>query len=289
MRIHWIKDPLIHFLVVGALLFGAYFWWEGNNPEEKDNRIVIEQADLDHLISLWKLQWKQGPSPSDVEAILDRHIRQEVFYREALKMNLDHNDQIIRNRLAQKMEAVANDLSLLMNPPTDERLRDYFHRHEAFFTLPPAYAFQQVLFSSNEQQLEAHIEAMLARLRQGDSIPRERQNKLALPSVWPLTSEDEIQHAFGGRFVEELAQQSSGQWVGPIASGYGWHLVLIEDRQRARVPAFEDVRDYVAREYEYQAVLDAQNEVYEKLRGNYEVIVTAEIPSVEIRAELAKK
>lgn len=123
-----VKDPLIHFIVIGAVLFWAYFSFVENSSTatDDDSHIVIDQQELDHLTSLWKLQWKKEPQTKDLKAIIDHYLRQEVFYREAMKLNLDHNDAIIRKRLAQKMEAVANDLSTLMSPPTDEVLKDYF-------------------------------------------------------------------------------------------------------------------------------------------------------------------
>jgi peptidyl-prolyl cis-trans isomerase C len=281
-----LKDPLLHFLVFGALLFGAWFSLgkyedDGGNS---DQQIVIDQDQLDHLKALWKLQWKRDPAPADVAAIIDRYLRQEVFYREALKMNLDHNDEIIKKRLAQKMEAVANDLSKLIAPPTDERLRDYFHTRKDFFTLPPAYAFQQVLFLPEEK---AASEATLTALRQGAGIPPERRNKLALPVAWSLTAVTDLDNAFGGNFVEALEELPAGQWLGPIRSGYGWHLVYIDDKQPARLPPFEEVRDFVAREYEYQSVLKAQDQVYESLLARYEVIITADTSPAAMPTELA--
>jgi peptidyl-prolyl cis-trans isomerase C len=283
-----LREPLLHFLVFGGLLFSAYFALGKYAAQAtvSSNRIVIDQAQLDHLTELWKLQWKRDPRPSDVAAIIDRHLRQEVFYREALKMNLDRDDQIIRKRLAQKMEAVANDLSTLMKPPTEARLRDYFLSRSDFFTLPRSYAFNQVLFLDDEA--DAGV-AALAALRQGAPIPPGRQNKLSLPVTWSVTPVDELANAFGGDFVSALDALPQGEWSGPVRSGYGWHLVYIEERREPTLPAFEDVRDYVAREYEYQSVLEAQDQVYRNLLANYEVIITAEAPSAGVDTALAYK
>jgi peptidyl-prolyl cis-trans isomerase C len=287
MSVQYLRDPLVHFFLIGALLFSAYHWLEkpGENVKENRNQILINQADLDHLTSLWKLQWKREPAPHDVEAIIDRYLRQEVFYREALKMNLDHNDEIIKRRLAQKMEAVANDLSTLMKPPTEERLRDYYHSREDFFTLPRAYALKQVLFLSDEPA--EHIESTLESLRQGEPIASDRKNKLSLPEEFSLTSVNDLHNAFGGDFVDSLDKLPVGEWAGPVQSGYGRHLVFIEDKQEPQLPAFEDVRDYVAREYEYQSVLDSQDQVYENLLAKYEVVITADIPPATIKNGLA--
>jgi peptidyl-prolyl cis-trans isomerase C len=288
---HWFREPLLHFFLFGGIVFGAYAWLQEDAPAVQDdgNHIVIDQAELDHLTGLWKLQWKRDPAPDDVAAIIDRHLRQEVFYREALKMGLDHNDGIIRKRLAQKMEAVANDLSVLMKPPTEARLREYFHSREAFFTLPQAYAFRQVLFLPDEPQVEERMQATLSALRQGAPVPGERQNKLSLPVEWPMTAQNELHNDFGGDFAEALAALPVGHWAGPVRSGFGWHLVLVEERQAPRLPAFEEVRDYVTREYEYQSVLEAQDEVYQNLLAKYEVTITADVPQSAVKVGLSAK
>jgi len=282
------REPLVHFLLLGGLIFAAYFWLNpGATGEPEDDRIVIDQQQLDHLKGLWAAQWKRDPAPSDVAAIIDRYVRQEVFYREGLRMGLDRNDEIIKKRLAQKMEGVANDLATLMRPPTDEQLEAYFRSREDFFTLPAAYAFRQVLFLPDEKDGQSHIEATLASMRQGAPIPADRLNKLALPAEWPLTLVNDLDNAFGGDFTRSLERLPVGEWSGPIRSGYGWHLVFLESKQGPTLPDFASVRDYVAREYEYQSVLKAQDDVYRELLGNYRVDITAADVPPDVTARLA--
>jgi PPIC-type PPIASE domain len=286
MKLRLIKEPFVHFLVLGALIFGAYAWLDREPAApNSDNRIVIDQGELDHLKGLWKLQWKRDPAPSDVAAIIDRHLREEVFYREALKMNLDRNDGIIKKRLAQKMEAIADDLSTLMRPPTDDQLREYYESRTDFFKLPKAYAFKQVLFLPGEAR---GMDATLISMRSGAEVPRDRINKLSIPVEWSLTSVGDIDNAFGGEFSKALDDLPVGQWSGPVQSGYGSHLVLIEQKEESRVPDFDEVRDYVAREYEYQTVLGTQDQVYKELLGKYQVSITAKDVPDEIRNEFAK-
>lgn len=219
------REPLVHFIVLGGLLFLA---WSRVAPqktrEATDEVIVFDQARLDHLKTLWKAQWKRDPAPADVAAIIDRHLRQEVFYREALRMGLDRDDEIIRTRLAQKMEAVASDLSTLMEPPTEAELRAFHASHPDLFSLPPAFAFRQVLFLPSEAGDE-RVEVTLAALRSGDDVPPARLNKVSLPLEWPLTASPTLEHAFGGGFASELSALPVGTWSGPVRSGLGLHLV----------------------------------------------------------------
>lgn len=284
----FLKEPLVQFLVAGGLIFAVYGWLNPDTAKvEEGSQIVLDQAQLDHLKNLWKVQWKTDPAPSDIAAIIDRYLRQEVFYREALKLGLDQNDEIIRKRLAQKMEAVASDLSTLMQPPTDDRLRAFFHDRADLFQLPQAYAFRQVLFLPNEPK--GQVQTVLASLRQGGAVPADRHNKLALAEDWPLSSVQELDNAFGGGFAEALQGLPVGDWAGPVRSGYGWHLVRLEQNQPPGLPDFDQVREFVAQQYEYYSALDAQDRVYKELLGKYEVSITAKDIPAEALAGLPAK
>ena len=276
---HFAKEPFVHFLSLGAIIFAANLWFERKpqeNLQDGGDRIVIDQQDYDHLKQMWKIQWKREPTAEEIKAVIDRYVRQEVFYREALEMNLDHNDEIIKKRLAQKMEAVANDLGQLMQPPTDEQLEKFFHAHEELFQLPQSYAFRQVLFLPDERESGSEIDETLAALQAGGEIPAERRSKLSVPNEWALTPVNDLENAFGGGFSESLAELAVNVWSGPIRSGYGWHLVFIETEQAPKLPDFERVKDYVARQYEYQSELEAQDRIYQELLGQYQVAITAD-------------
>ncbi|MDN3651423.1 peptidyl-prolyl cis-trans isomerase [Thalassotalea ponticola] len=254
---------------------------------DSDSHIIIDQQELDHLTSLWKLQWKKEPQTKDLKAIIDNYLRQEVFYREALKIKLDHNDAIIRKRLAQKMEAVANDLSTLMSPPTEQALMDYFQSNQSLFMLPPAVQFEQVLFLSDEPNVETSISQVLKTLQQGEPIPETRSQKLAVSNNWELTPQNIIDNSFGKSFREALNTAPLNTWFGPVDSGYGKHLVKVVYRQDSTLPDFEQVKEYVAREYEYQSVLQAQDKIYKDLLENYTVMITADIPDLTLIEGLA--
>jgi hypothetical protein len=237
--------------------------------------IVVDQSRLDHLETLWSAQWKRDPAPEDVKAILERHLRKEVFYREALRMGLDHDDEIIRTRLAQKMEAVASDLSTLMQPPTDAQLRAFHAERPDLFTLPRAFAFRQVLYLPSEKG-DDELEAALSALRSGGEIPPARLNKLSIPLEWSLTPVQALENAFGGGFAESLSKLPVGTWSGPVRSGLGLHLVQVTESQPKHLAPFEQIRDLVARQYEYYSVLDAQERMFRELLQKYEVRISAE-------------
>lgn len=281
MFLRIVSQPFVHFLFLGGLIFVAYNVFEPSNSEtdrDAEERIQIDQQQVDHLVGLWKLQWKREPADKDLHAIVDRHIRQEVFYREAIRLGLDNNDEIIRKRLAQKMEAVAEDLAALIQPATEQELKEFFHANSERFQLPQAYEFRQVLFLADDASDESKMADVKEFLQSGGEIPGSRIRKLSLPNEWNLTSVDRIENAFGGGFSQALDSLPLQQWSGPIGSGYGQHLVFIKNRKQPRMPDFESVREYVVREYEYQSELKTQDRVYRELLQKYQVNITADVP-----------
>ena len=279
-----IREPLVHFIVLGGLLFWA---WSFVAPPEaevgNDNAIVVDQRQLDHLETLWKAQWQRDPAPDDVAAIIDRHLRQEVFYREALKMGLDRDDDIIRTRLAQKMEAVASDLSTLMKPPSEAQLREFYQQRADLFTLPQSLAFKQVLYLPAETD-EASLSQQLASLNAGADIQSDRINKLGVANEWPLTPALALDNAFGGNFAASLASLPVGQWAGSIRSGLGLHLVLITQNEPQQLAPFDEIHDFVAQQYQYYAVIDAQKQMFQELVNKYRVQISASgVPDTVVR------
>ncbi|MXO61256.1 hypothetical protein GRI89_17060 [Altererythrobacter salegens] len=279
-----VREPLVHFIALGALIFAAWYWI--NPPRPPVDEIVIDQPQLDHLKALWKAEWKRDPSPDDVKAIIDRHLRKEIFYLEAMRMNLDQNDEIIKRRLAQKMEAVAGDVSRLMKPVTDDELRIYMKRRPDLFAQPQSIGFRQVLFLTSERSAAL---ATLAALREGNPVPEAQEDRMGVPNDWGVTAGPDIANAFGDDFAAELAKVPVGKWEGPIASGYGLHLVYVDKREDAHQPSFESVRPYVQREYDYQAQRDAEQAAYDALRKRYTVRITAEGVPADVQLALASQ
>ncbi|MGR3603558.1 MAG: peptidyl-prolyl cis-trans isomerase [Heliomarina sp.] len=280
-----LREPLVHILVLGGLLFAA---WNTLAPKENAGPqaevITLDQARLDHLQTLWTAQWKRDPSPEDMAAIIDRHLRQEVFYREALRMGLDKEDDIIRTRLAQKMEAVSSDLGMLMQPPTEEQLRAFHAERPDLFTLPEAFAFRQVLYLPGEGSLEV----TLATLRDGGEVPPDRKGKLTIPLDWEMTATQVLENSFGGDFAATLPELPVGTWSGPVRSGLGQHLVKVTDYQPERLAPFDEIRDFVARQYEYYTVLDAQDQMFRALLDRYEIRLQAEGVPEAVRQAYAR-
>ncbi|MFD2892744.1 peptidyl-prolyl cis-trans isomerase [Flavobacterium chuncheonense] len=267
------KEPLVHFMCLGFLIFGFYYL--KNEDVASESKIVIDDDEYDFLVANWKNQWQREPNDTDIKAILDQYLRQEVFYNEALQLNLDHNDIIVKRRLAQKMEAVSNDLSEIIHPPTDAELEKFYNDNLQLFKLPPSYTFQQVLFLNSEPILDKEIATAKTLLTQENDIPNSRKLKLSLANFWEDTPLDEIDNTFGGDFATALEALPLDEWVGPIHSGFGTHLVYISKREASKIAPFHEAKPYIQKEFEYRTEIETQEKVYQDLLKKYRVQITS--------------
>ena len=122
----WLQEPLLHFLLIGAALF-ALFYQVAEPESVSDNRIVISEADIDRMITLFERKLQRLPTQQELNGLVEAQIREEILYREALAMGLDQDDTIVRRRMAQKVEFMFNDLADAAEP-TDEELQRFLER-----------------------------------------------------------------------------------------------------------------------------------------------------------------
>ena len=146
----WTREPLVHFLVLGALLFGLFALVNNEASSKSPNRIEITSADVDRLQERWTKQWNRPPTETELKSLIEAYLREEILYREALALGLDQNDTIIRRRLAQKMEFLFEDLADQVEP-TDEELKRYFDRNRDQYRLPARFSFAHVYFSVDQR------------------------------------------------------------------------------------------------------------------------------------------
>ncbi|EJC6851437.1 peptidyl-prolyl cis-trans isomerase [Vibrio parahaemolyticus] len=272
-----IKEPFIHFLFLGGLIFFSYSMLQQYHQNDDGTDIVLDQRELNHVVELWKLQWKRDPNEQELTAIVDRYLRQEVFYREALAMDLDKNDKIIKERLSQKMESIAVDLNTLMSPPTDDELKKYFNENSDSYIEPEKYTFKQILFTNDELSIP-QLTQLKNSLNKGKEVPLNRIHKYSIPYEWKSVPSNEIKINLGEDFLKQLKSSDTKEWLGPIDSTYGMHLVYLESKTPSKLGDFDDIKARVLRDYQYQKGILAQKKLYSDLRKKYQIKVTAKIP-----------
>jgi peptidyl-prolyl cis-trans isomerase C len=125
-----VREPLIHFLLIGAALFAVYHYYlqpaRGAAPSSRQIQLSLD--DLAQLAALFQPQWRRDPTPQEFGRMVEQKVQSEVLYREAMAMGLDKNDEIVKRRMAQKMQFLAEDVAAAREPTTDE-LKSWFEKN----------------------------------------------------------------------------------------------------------------------------------------------------------------
>jgi hypothetical protein len=272
-----LREPLLHFLLLGALLFGLDAWLRQPAGSDANTEIVVSAARVNMLAQNYKRTWQRRPTRAELEGLVAEYVREEVLYREALALGLDRDDTIIRRRLRQKMEFVSDEAAAL-DAPTDAELAEYLAANADAFRIEPRATFAQVFLDPRKR--DGSLEADVARLREalngvGDWVPPSEvgDSLLLLEPRYADISPSEVARLFGAEFAEALFAQPVGQWVGPIASGYGVHLVRLDALTPGRIPALAEVRPVVEREWSGARRKELSDAFYNSLRAKYQVTV----------------
>jgi hypothetical protein len=266
----FLREPLVHFLVLGAALF-ALDRWRGGAAEARE-RIVIGAGQLEHLAAGFARTWLRPPTPEELRGLVRDHVREELATREALTLGLDRDDTIVRRRLRQKLEFLTEDVASLAEP-SEAELETWLRAHPQAYELEPRFTFQQVFLSPERrgEALEADAQRLLAELRAQPEL--EAGDPTLLPEGLELAGTSEIERLFGDDFARALAALEPGGWGGPLRSAFGLHLVRIGARETGRLPELAEVREAVSRDWfaaKKRAALDA---FYDGLLERYEVVI----------------
>jgi hypothetical protein len=271
-----LREPLLHFLLLGGALFLVFGQVSRDVVEtESTDEIVVDAAQVERLAVRWERTWRRPPTAHELQGLIEEHLREEVYYREALALGLDRGDTIVRRRLAQKVEFLQDDLAAATDP-TDEELEAYWREHPDAFRRDALVSFRQIYLSPDRgETLEADARELLAQLRvaDGEADVEQLGDRSLLPQRLERVTEREVASRFGGSFAPALASHPLRAWSGPIESGFGQHLVWIEERTEGRVSPFEEVRDAVLREWRFAKRAAAREAFYQELRGRYEITV----------------
>jgi PPIC-type PPIASE domain len=271
------REPLVHFLLLGALLFALDAWLRpAPTAGSPGGEIVISEARVRSMAQNFARTWQRTPTREEIDGLVESFVREEVMVREALALGLDRDDPIIRRRLQQKVEFVSEQGAALARP-TDDELRAYLKAHPEAFVIEPRVTFEQItLDPTRRADAAADARRLLEQLnRAGGKADATAlgDRLLLLEPRYEAAPQAEVARLFGAEFAAALPRQPVGRWVGPIASGYGLHLVRIEGIEPGGTPALDEVRPQVEREWTNNRRQELSKALYDKLRAKYTVTV----------------
>lgn len=273
----FLREPLVQFLFIGAAIYGLYMTCGTRTESEPDNTITMTAGEIEWLTTAWQKRWNRPPTTEERDGLIKQHVRESVLYREALAMGLDKDDVIIRRRMAQKLEFLAQDLVALI-PPADEALRAYFGEHRQRYQSPARLTFTQVFIDPDKrgdatlddaEKIKAILIARADALEDADALG----DDFMLQDYYPEKTRTDIQKLFGSGFAESVVDLSAGQWHGPVLSGYGVHLVYVHGRSEPSPPVFAEVRERVAQDWEDDKRQELNEQYYESLLARYKIVV----------------
>ena len=277
------REPLFHFLVIGAVVYFLYDFLGNQAPVESVDTITVTAAEVDWLEQTWEKRWNRPPMPTERQGMIDAYVKETVMYRQALAMGLDRDDTIVRRRLAQKLEFLTRDLTEIASPSKEE-IRTYFQTHQDKYETPVYLSFTHVYFSPDKrgEQTVQDAQQTLAELAGKDASAeniKEIGDPFMLQQYYPERSEQEISRLFGNEFAQETSQLPVGQWTGPVQSGYGFHLVYIHDREESTMPEFAEIQDRVLQDWAGDKRREVDEKFYASLLTRYKVVIEEKEPS----------
>jgi peptidyl-prolyl cis-trans isomerase C len=278
-----LREPLLHFLLLGAALFFIYY--EVADPQGEDNNVItVRVSDIERLQAAWERRWGRPAQQQELDVLIDSFVREEVLNREARALGLESGDGIIRRRLAQKMEFLFSDLSDQV-AVTEQDLQSYLEENPDRFRIPGTTTFSHVYFSPDRRGDSAETDAqiLLTELHEGDSgvAVSSRGDPFMYEQRFVNYSQAEVARLFGTVFSSSLFGQEVSAWSGPIDSGFGVHLVFVENYSLPRVPSLEEVRKEVGYELKAERQKEADAAFYSNLRQRYQVEIEKLTPADE--------
>jgi peptidyl-prolyl cis-trans isomerase C len=274
----WLREPLLHFLLLGSVLFAAYGYFAPKpGGIETSQQIRLTTDDVLAMDAFFQSQWRRPPTPEEFGRMVENKVQEEVLYREAVAMGLDQEDSIVKRRMAQKMKFLAEDVAAAREPKRAD-LEAWYAQNAGQFALPGRINFRQIYFSPDRRAALAREDAVraLAQLsEQGvdSSLAASFSDPFMLQDYYADRTPEQLAREFGPLFAQAVFRSSPGSWQGPIESGFGWHLVFVDSLLPGRVPDFAEVESEVKTAWLGEQKAQAWRQAYDAMRAKYTVLL----------------
>lgn len=277
-----IKEPLLHFMLLGACLYATYAVFGTPEEDSQDRTIVIDDARIDAFISQWQNRWNRPPTEKEINGVITQFVNEEILYRQAQAVGLDKNDPITRRRMAQKLEFLTSDMAQMQKPAEGE-IEKYFQDHLDDYQGSDLITFSQVFFDPDKRDdktLDDAAKALKALQAAGVPDPQklEAGDRFMLQNHFKSVDEVGIRRQLGSGFAESVMKLGEEKWHGPVLSGYGVHLVYVYEIQKAPAPELEKMKAKVLEQWHEEKKEQFNADFLKTLKERYEIEI-AEVPA----------
>jgi peptidyl-prolyl cis-trans isomerase C len=284
-----LREPLFHFLLIGAVLFTPYYFLQpAGNKAGASKEIRLSLEEISQQVLLFQSQWNREPTTEELGQLMENRVQEEVLYREALALGLDQGDTIVKRRMAQKMQFLAEDVAAAREP-TQNELEDWYREHSTQFALPARYSFRHLYFSPDRRGVNARDDAATAKDKlqgqpEDSSVVETLADPFMFQDFYRERSPEFLGKEFGPNFAVAIEQLATGSWQGPVESGLGWHLVFVDGVIAGRVPDFAEVMAEVKTAWLVEQKALAWEKAYKEMRARYTVLLPAPPDEASIEA-----
>ena len=254
------------------MLFALY-GLVGKQGAEVPDKIVVSASRVTNLGDGFARTWRRAPSEQELQGLIEDYIRDEVFYREGRTAGLDRDDVVIRRRVRQKMEFLAENIP----EPSDEDLAAYLTSNPERFRIEDQITFRQVFLSfarrTNTMASDSKQVASVLASADGAVDVTALGDPFMLGEEFGSVSPSKVTSMFGESTAKQIFAMEKGAWQGPVSSSFGQHFVFISERVPGVLPPLDTVRTAVRREWANEKRLEAERKLYVSLRQRYEIVV----------------
>ncbi|HEX4848369.1 MAG TPA: peptidylprolyl isomerase, partial [Novosphingobium sp.] len=241
----------------------------GRAPDLGERRIVVDERVVGGLVSRFYDSFRRMPTREETDGLIRDWVQDQVYYREALVLGLDENDEVVVRRMRRKMESLAV-ADAETKTPSDAELEAMIAKDPARYADEPRTSFEHVYLGADTPQARAEAERQLQRLHKGEAVAGV---PLPIPARFAKASSSDISGQFGDEFTLALRNLPTGQWSGPVASGLGLHMVRVTERGAAQPPQLAKVRQRVENDWRAAATAKAREEAYARILKGYDVVI----------------
>ncbi len=284
----WLKEPLLHFMILAAGLFVLHKAVSHEDAQALDDkRIVVDRAALLTFIQYRTKVFEPEVAAARLDAlsgealqrVIDDYVREEAMHREARALGLDRDDYVIKRRLIQKIDFVAQGFAEVYGDPSEAELATFFEAHKNEYLIEPSITFTHVFFDAKahgRDKSEALARTELAKMnaaKTGFNQASRHGERFLYGMNYVERTEQYVRSHFADAMTSALftLPVRDDFWQGPFLSPHGAHLVMVTARRAGRTPALVEVREKVLQDARRARIREKANEAVQHIVDGYEV------------------